>query len=115
MSIQTTTILRTNHKTPRVMRWRLLIKEFGPCLRILIGEFGPELIYLPGVNNVVADCISRLKYEDNNDIMNHFELDKEDINAYPLSYKLIMKYQQKDNKLVQKVKTTQRTVYVPSL
>ena len=44
-------------------------------------------------------------------LTDHFE---EEVNAYWLSYNLIMKYQQKDNKL-QKVKTTQRTVYVPSL
>ena len=82
------------------MRWRLLIEEFSP-----------EIIYLPGVNNVVADCLSRIKYKDNDNITDHFE---EEVNAYWLSYNLIMKYQQKDNKL-QKVKTTQRTVYVPSL
>ena len=68
------------------MRWRLLIEEFGP-----------ELIYLPQVNNVVADCLSRLKYRDNNNKLDHFALDEEAINAYLLSYKLIMKYQQNDN------------------
>ena len=36
--------------------------------------------------------------------LDHFALDKEDVNAYPLSYKRIMKYQQKDNKLLQKSK-----------
>ena len=40
------------HNSLRVMRWRLLIEEFGP-----------ELIYLPGVKNVVADCLSRLEYK----------------------------------------------------
>ena len=75
------------------MRWRLLIEQFRP-----------ELIYLPGVNNIVSDCLSRLKYEDKDNITDHFTLDKEDFNAYPPSYKLIMKYQQKNNKLLQKSK-----------
>ena len=71
------------------MRWRLMIEEFGP-----------EFIYLSGVNNVVADCLSRIEYGNNDDQTDHFPLDKENVNAYPLSYKLIMKYQQKDNKLL---------------
>ena len=71
------------------MRWRLLIEEFIP-----------ELIYLPGANNVVADCFSRLEYEATNDITDHVALDKEDVNGYFLSFKLIMKYQQNDNKLL---------------
>ena len=73
------------------MRWRLLIKEFGP-----------ELIYLPGVKNVIADCLSRLEYKNNDKPTDHFALNEEDVNAYPLSYKLIMKYQQKDSELLQK-------------
>ena len=73
------------------MRWRLLIEEFGP-----------ELIYFPGFNNVVADCLSRLEYDNNDNQTDHFTLDKEDVNAYLLNDKLIMKYQQKDNKLLQK-------------
>jgi hypothetical protein len=32
------------------MRWRLIIKEFGP-----------KLTYIKGVNNVVADALSRMK------------------------------------------------------
>ena len=86
------------------MRWKLLIEEFGP-----------ELIYLPGVNNVAADCLSRLDYNDYDDKTDHFALDKEDINAYLLSYKLIMKYQQHDNKLIKKLKKIKCTVYIPSL
>ena len=77
-------------------------------------KIGPELIYFPGVNNVVADCLSRFKYNNNNGTSDHFALDKEDVNVYPLSYKLIMKYQQKDNKLLQKSKKIKHTSYVPS-
>ena len=50
------------------MRWRLLIEEFGP-----------ELIYVPGVNNAVADCLSRLEYNNNDDQTDHFALDEEDL------------------------------------
>ena len=39
------------HNSSRVMRWRLLIEEYGP-----------ELHYLPGKSNIVADWLSRLPY-----------------------------------------------------
>ena len=52
------------------MRWRLLIEGFGP-----------ELIYLPGVTNVVTDCLGRLEYDNNDDQTDHFALDEEDVNA----------------------------------
>ena len=74
----------------------------------LIEEFNSDLIYLPGVNNVVADCLSRLEYYKNNASSDHFVLDKEDKNKYPLSYKIIMKYQQKDNELLYTYLDSQR-------
>ena len=40
--------------TERVMRWRLIIEEFGP-----------ELKYIKGENNVVADALSRLENSPN--------------------------------------------------
>jgi hypothetical protein len=50
-------IVHTNHKnlthqtfkTERVMRWRLIIKEYGP-----------EFLYIKGEHNIVADALSRL-------------------------------------------------------
>ncbi len=33
----------------RVMRWRLLLKEYGP-----------EIVYIKGKSNIVADVLSRL-------------------------------------------------------
>ena len=41
--------------TDRVTRWRLLIEEFAPDIK-----------YVKGSNNVVADALSRLDYEENN-------------------------------------------------
>ena len=51
-------IVRTDHKnltcknfnTERVMRWRLILEEYGP-----------ELKYIKGEHNVVADALSRLQ------------------------------------------------------
>jgi RNase H-like domain found in reverse transcriptase/Reverse transcriptase (RNA-dependent DNA polymerase) len=39
-----------NFNTERVMRWRLLLEEYGP-----------ELIYIKGENNIVANALSRLE------------------------------------------------------
>ena len=43
----------------RVMRWRLIPKEFGP-----------ELKYIKGENNVFANALSRLEKSDNQEILN---------------------------------------------
>ena len=42
-----------NFNTERVMRWRLILEEYGP-----------ELKYIKGENNVVADALSRLSIDD---------------------------------------------------
>ena len=39
----------TNFNTERVLRWRMILEEYGP-----------ELIYLKGEHNIVADTLSRL-------------------------------------------------------
>ena len=49
--------------TERVMRWRLILEEFGPGLK-----------YIKGENNVVADALSRLEKSDNQEILNISEL-----------------------------------------
>ena len=36
----------------RVYRWRLILEEYGP-----------QIVYIKGVDNIVADAISRLDYE----------------------------------------------------
>ena len=45
------------------MRWRLIIKEFGP-----------ELKYIKGENIVFADALSCLEMSDNQEILNISEL-----------------------------------------
>ena len=74
------------------MRWGLLMEEYGT-----------ELHYLPGKLNIVADCLSRLLYNKIDGNCKLFALDESDIVEYPLSYKLIIKYQQKDKNLLNKL------------
>ena len=81
--------------TERVMRWRLILKEFGP-----------ELKYIKGENNVVADALSCLEMSDNQKILNISELygyDDADLpdSAYPICYHNITKAQKTDAKLKQ--------------
>ena len=105
-----------NFNTDRVMRWRLVIEEYGP-----------ELIYLKGERNIVADALSRLGFErdaqrtenSTKNISTHlsevmlselWSLDSDDDKAlpegaFPLTYKEIMRQQQKDAKLLQRLKT----------
>ena len=49
--------------TERVMRWHLILKEFGPGLK-----------YIKGENNVVDNALSHLELSDNQDILNISEL-----------------------------------------
>ena len=79
------------------MRWRLILKEFGP-----------ELKYIKGENNVVAEALSRLEMSDNQDILNISELygyNDKDLpdRAYPIFYHDIAKAQKTDAKLQQKL------------
>ena len=116
-----------NYNSDRVMRWRLLIEEYGP-----------NLIHLPGHNNVVADALSRLDTEeicasispvDVNpaELLNElsytvtdytegeysdeiladlFDVDELPEDAYPLTYKIIDQYQLQDPLLKQKLKNS---------
>ena len=44
--------------TERVMRWRLILEEYGP-----------ELIYIPGNKNIVANALSRLELVTNKELI----------------------------------------------
>ena len=46
----------TNFNTDRVMRWRLILEEYGP-----------ELIYTEGSTHIVADALCRLDNEPTNE------------------------------------------------
>ena len=79
------------------MRWRLILKEFGP-----------ELKYIKGENNVIAGALSRLEISDNQEILNISEIygyDDKDLpdSAYPICYHDISKAQETDAKLQQKL------------
>ena len=76
--------------TERVMRWRLILEEFGP-----------ELKYIKGENNVVADALSRLEKSPNQEILNiseRYGYNDEDMpdSAYPIRYHDIAKAQETD-------------------
>ena len=79
--------------TERVMRWRLILEEFGP-----------ELKYIKDENNVMTDALSCLEMRDNQEIVNISEIygyddkDLPDI-AYPIHYHNISKSQKIDDKL----------------
>ena len=85
------------YNTERLMRWRLIIEEFGPKLK-----------YIKGENNAVADSLSRLEMSDNQDILNISELygyndaDLTD-SAYPIRYQYIAKAQKTYAKLKQNI------------
>ena len=74
-------IVHTDHKnltcknfnTERVMRWRLVLEEFGP-----------ELNYIKGENNIVADALSRLDMDTQHEIFNMTEVAGYDDDDLPL-------------------------------
>ena len=99
-------IVHTDHKnltcknfnTERVMRWRLVLEEFGP-----------ELNYIKGENNIVTDALSRLDMDTDKEIFNLTEAagyDSDDLlpGAFPIRYADIQKFQQKDLSLQAKLK-----------
>jgi RNase H-like domain found in reverse transcriptase len=111
-------VVYTDHKnltykvfnTQRVMRWRLLIEEYGPTLA-----------YMKGVTNVVADALSRLNLspsvvtEADPSKLDHpsscqlakaFALTKEDFsNTCPLTLKTLMREQQRNKDLLKRAQS----------
>ena len=87
-----------NFNTERVMRWRLILEEYGP-----------ELRYIKGEHNIVADALSRLDLKDDEtQESNSLELFADDVKDFPtdfcLSYKEIEYRQRKDAYLQKKLK-----------
>jgi hypothetical protein len=107
--------VHTDHKnltykqfnTERVIRWRLILEEFGP-----------ELKYIQGSKNVVADLLSRLDiteekvspdtHENAEQMAALFALEPDEIpfphDTYPLSYALLRQEQQKDDDLKERLR-----------
>ena len=91
-----------NFNTERVMRWRLILEEFGP-----------ELHYIKGEKNIVADALSRMDIGDTTvpqrpqAIATLMAMEKDDNDAYhcPLTYKLIEKHQVTDKGLLKQAKS----------
>ena len=80
-----------NFNTERVIRWRLILEEFGP-----------ELIYIKGEHNLVADALSRLEMTPQSlHMAEAFGIDTLPDDAYPLRFTNIIKHQQQDKKLLQ--------------
>jgi Integrase zinc binding domain len=87
-----------NFNTERVMRWRLILEEYGP-----------EILYLPGSKNIVADALSRLNFTSHDKDVMHSQLataelfgqTKDDLPAtiYPLNYSVLQREQQQDKHL----------------
>jgi hypothetical protein len=91
----------------RVMRWRLIIKEYGP-----------ELKYIKGERNIGADTLSCLDMSSDKShtaeeiyMAELFGLDLEDIlkDAFSLTYKKIMSEQKQDKDLLEKLKNPQNS------
>jgi hypothetical protein len=92
-----------NFNTERVLRWRLILEEYNP-----------ELIYIKRENNVVADALSRLNFTPSSLEANLFSeknaelfgIADEDfpVPSYPLEYRVIDRYQQRDRALLAKLK-----------
>ena len=104
-------LTHTNFNTERVMRWRLILEEYGP-----------ELIYKPGDLNEAADALSRLDYDlrptassVSGPTYNHLRqtnatllgFDKDDVlnTSFPLSYRTISVAQTRDKNLQKKALT----------
>ena len=91
-----------NFNTDRVMRWRLIIEEFGPKLQ-----------YVKGPQNVVADALSRLdiasptyenfSQEELADVCLPEEEAELPPDIYPLDFRLIRRMQVRDKNLIRKV------------
>ena len=72
--------------TERVMRWRLIIEEFGP-----------KLTYIKGEHNIVADTLSRMELTEEEFSADAFASDESEFpEDFPLSYREIAHNQEQD-------------------
>ena len=79
--------------TERVMRWRLIIEEYGP-----------KLTYIKGESNVVADALSRMRLSNEDFSEEAFAGDiGVELPTFPLSYKRLAAEQARDEKLQSRI------------
>jgi RNase H-like domain found in reverse transcriptase/Reverse transcriptase (RNA-dependent DNA polymerase)/Integrase zinc binding domain len=89
-----------NFNTERVMRWRLILEEFGP-----------ELLYIKGERNIVADALSRLGIDASTDFVDATSVEAQaDLFGHslmdlspeimPLKFKQLQAAQQQDSTLL---------------
>ena len=110
-------VIHTDHKnltyanfnTDRVIRWRLIIEEYGP-----------ELQYVEGPKNVVADALSRLGLKDNPEFKDKLEQclfyeeqimslqDHVPIKSMPIDLEYIKQHQKDDKALKHLLKKDKR-------
>mgnify|MGYP005753024869 CR=1 FL=1 len=95
-----------NFNTERVMRWRLILEEYGP-----------ELHYVKGEHNIVADALSRLDLHPTNSteatapdetyLSELYAADDEELpqDAFPLTYRNIALEQNKDKQLMKTIQS----------
>ena len=75
--------------TERVMRWRLILEEFGP-----------KLTYIKGEHNIVADTLSRMELTEDEFSADAFAGDAEDFpREFPLSYRELEHHQGADDEV----------------
>ena len=100
-------VVYTNHKNLTyknfnmecIMRWWLLIEEFGPTIE-----------YIKGPKNIVADALSRLNLVSSpsnlQDMADCYGLNKDDLqsNTFPITYQLINRKQNNDKTLLVTIK-----------
>ena len=93
-----------NFNTERVMRWRLILEEYGPTVE-----------YIKGERNIVADALSRigmvkepvteeLPYQETAELYAAKQDDPEFPLVYPLSYAEIQYRQENDASLMKKLR-----------
>jgi hypothetical protein len=101
-------LIHNNLKSERVLRWRLLIEEYGPGIR-----------YIKGPENIVADTLSRLpttidpekpySMPSPEELAECFAQETEEKWSFPISINLIKSFQQQDLE-----KSNNPTYYLPS-
>jgi transposase InsO family protein len=89
-----------NFNTERVMRWRLIIEEFGP-----------EFHYIKGSKNIVADALSRLELSSSSSppsaeaVAEYYGASQQDV-SFPLTYPYLSKQQRADTSLCETARSS---------